>query len=169
MKKIIVRPKLSWILIIDIACVSILLLSIPTLFDSTYMSNVSNLLGGLIVITIFTLVPLCVSFGLLISLKDGTFSRTDYFFSKQKIRIDKINFISYRPNLIFGEQYKTLIICSSFSGHERKIEMSSLAFDEADIQKLVENLMDQNKNIQLDLHLSKWLMRGNNDSHDINE
>lgn len=157
--KIHFRPKPFWIAVVDVCCLGILLLLLPSFFTNPLDPSVpTEFWGNVAIIFIFVSVPLYVTFGLYINATEDKINRIDYFISRKSLDIKNVAHISYHPTWVFGGQSKTLsIVGTTEDGHETKIEMSNSAFRESDFGQLVSYLILENSFIQVDEEIQKLL------------
>jgi hypothetical protein len=104
------------------------------------------MVGAFIFIT-FLFVDLM--YGTYLSLENNTFSRTDYFLIKKKLKLNEIEIIRYQPTYGSGREFSSLYIFEK-SRSKAAFIMTNIWFKEEILSGLVKDLKQINPNIRLD-------------------
>ena len=90
-----------------------------------------------------------LAYGTRLTLEDGVLSRTDYFFAKKSIAVEKISSINYQPTFILGKTNRSLYFFQEDRERPR-IEMSNTWFTKDTLKQIVRDLRAENPAIRLD-------------------
>jgi hypothetical protein len=102
---------------------------------------------------------LVLRFGTRCVLEKTEFYRVSYFVFKNRIPIDAIEKVLFRPTYGFGKDVMSLWIVGNNNGWPRSIQMSELAYTRRVLADVVKTLLDANPHIKIEKDVEELLKK----------